>query len=94
MSLTDQLEAFFRAHPNEWHDGRRLAVHGGFYAYRTRCSDLRKKGLDIRNRQRKVTKLDGSHYVVSEYMFVAASLLDLVEGAADSAMDSTREASL
>jgi hypothetical protein len=65
MSLTERVAELFKAKPGVWIDGRTLAQHGGAYAWRSRVSDCRKRGLAIENRQRKV---DG--YVVSEYKLV------------------------
>jgi hypothetical protein len=81
VTLIDRLEQLFRQHPGEWIDGRVLAEHAGIYAWRSRCSDLRRKGLDIRNRQRRIRTATGS-CVVSEYAYVPATLIDLAEGAA------------
>jgi len=51
-----------------WVDGRVLASVGGYAAYRTRISDLRKAPwhLDVRNRYRHVNE-NGRKFVVSEY---------------------------
>lgn len=84
-TLNDKLAAFFRSHAGEWIDGMRLAGIAGSYAWRSRCSDLRKRGMTIENRQRRVQRrivLDGEEcpagsYVVSEYRFVPASLLEV-----------------
>lgn len=77
MTLNDRLEQFFRQHPGEWIDGKRLAEIAGGYGWRSRCSDLRtQRGLTIANRQRRMTKGDGSTYVISEYRLVPTSLLD------------------
>lgn len=65
MSLTDRLEAYLRQRSNQWIDGRELGTVAGAYAWRSRCADLRKRGLTIENRQRKV-----GHYKVSEYRLV------------------------
>ena len=54
MSLCDRLEQFFRARPDTWIDGRALAEVAGNYAWRTRASDLRKRGMQIDNRVRIV----------------------------------------
>jgi hypothetical protein len=71
LSLCDRLEAYLKARPNTWIDGRQLAVVAGSYGWRTRCSDLRlKRGLDIQNRIRRHVKPDGSYYTVSEYKLV------------------------
>lgn len=53
-TLNDKLAAFFHAHAGEWIDGMRLAGIAGGYAWRSRCSDLRKRGMTIENRQRRV----------------------------------------
>jgi len=71
-SLTDRLEAFFRAHPGIWVDGRRLAEVAGCYAWRSRVSDVRRRGLRIENRQRVVTGGDGRPVTVSEYRYQPA----------------------
>lgn len=52
QSYRDRLAAFFRDRPGEWVDGMRLAPIAGIYAWRSRCSDLRKLGMVIENRQR------------------------------------------
>lgn len=51
MSFNDRLERFLRARRGKWIDGIRLASVAGVYAWRSRCSDLRKRGLNIQNRQ-------------------------------------------
>jgi hypothetical protein len=48
----DRLEAYFKAHKYTWVDGLELATIGGAYAWRTRLSDLRKRGMVIENEQR------------------------------------------
>jgi len=72
-SLVAQLAAFFRAHPFEFIDGRVLASIAGFYAFRTRCSDLRRPPFNMRivNRQRRVTITSDTMttFTVSEYCF-------------------------
>lgn len=75
-TLTDRLEAFFRSRPNVWIDGMQLSKVAGQYAWRSRCSDLRKRGMTIENRQRRITKFLVAEnvwesYVKSEYRFVA-----------------------
>ena len=65
MSLNDQLERYFKARPNVWVDGMALAQVAGSYAWRSRCSDLRQRGLTIENRQRKVGRR-----VISEYRLI------------------------
>lgn len=78
VSLTDRLEAFFRQHPREWVDGKKLGEIAGGYAWRTRVSDLRKRGHVIENRVRRQSDCDRV-WKVSEYRYVppAQSLLDL-----------------
>ena len=71
MSLTDRLEAYFRERPNVWIDGRELATIAGAYAWRSRCADVRRRGHQIDNRQRRVKKSDGTSYVISEYRYTA-----------------------
>jgi hypothetical protein len=79
LTLTDKLEAYFKARPNQWVDGMLLGQIAGQYAWRSRASDLRKRGLTIENRQRRVRRPDGSHYVISEYRWVApVGQLDLL----------------
>lgn len=69
-TFCDRLEAIFKQRPNEWIDGRVLAQHGGAYAWRSRCADLRKRGHVIENRQRRVKRDDDTTYVISEYRMV------------------------
>jgi hypothetical protein len=71
-TFTDKLEAYFRARPGVWVNGMALAKVAGQYAWRSRCADVRRRGLDIQNRQRRVLKADGKRYTVSEYRFVPA----------------------
>lgn len=53
-SLNSQLEQFFRQHPDEWIDGRKLETIAGRYAWRTRVSDLRiLRDMTIENRLRR-----------------------------------------
>ena len=67
MSLAKALADYFAARPCQWIDGRILAGIGGAYAWRSRCSDLRKPrfGMTIENRQRKVGRV-----TISEYRYV------------------------
>jgi hypothetical protein len=44
LTLTDRLEALFRSRPCEWLDGRLLANTAGYAGWRTRVSDLRRRG--------------------------------------------------
>ena len=68
MTLNDRLAAYFTAHPNQWIDGMELARIAGSYAWRSRCADLRKRGMVIENRQR--TLPNGTKR--SDYRFVPA----------------------
>jgi hypothetical protein len=70
MSLTDKLAGFFAKREGQWIDGRELATVAGAYGWRSRCSDLRQRGLQIDNRQRRVRTANGT-VVISEYRFVA-----------------------
>jgi hypothetical protein len=69
MTLCDRLAAFLQARPGQWVDGERLAQVAGKYAWRSRCSDLRKAPyhLTIVNRQRRLVSSTGRTYKVSEY---------------------------
>jgi hypothetical protein len=49
-SACDRLAAYFKAQPNVWISGVDLARVGGLLAWRTRASDLRKRGMVIENR--------------------------------------------
>lgn len=71
-TLIARLAQHFAHHPGEWQDGRTLSVIGGCYAWRSRCSDLRRApyNMTIDNRQRRVAAPDGGTYVVSEYRFI------------------------
>jgi hypothetical protein len=64
-AYVDVLADYFRAHPHQWVDGLTLAGMAGAYAWRSRVSDCRRRGLTIQNRQRKV----GTR-TVSEYRLV------------------------
>ena len=71
-SMCARLARYLIAHRGEWVDGRELSKVGGYAAYRTRLSDLRKAPwfMDIANRYRHV-KEDGRKFVISEYKLVA-----------------------
>lgn len=69
MTLADKLEAHFRANPEMWLDGLELAQVAGVYAWRSRCSDLRKRGMRIDNKQIKLA----SGRVASLYRYVGPS---------------------
>jgi hypothetical protein len=59
-SLTDKLQACFLARPNTWIDGRELATIAGSYGWRTRVSNLRKRGFVVENRQRTLRDHEAS----------------------------------
>jgi hypothetical protein len=65
-TFCDRLEDYFKARPNAWIDGLELARVAGAYAWRSRCSDLRKRGMQIENRMRREGKR-----VISEYRWIA-----------------------
>ena len=74
MTLNDRLEQFFKARPNVWVDGHDLAQVAGFFAWRSRCSDLRRlRGMVIENEVTVVKKPNGTRYTVSRYRYVAPS---------------------
>lgn len=74
VSLCDRLAAHLKAHEGEWIDGLDLGTVAGSYAWRSRLAQLRFPpfNMDIRNRQRRFTRGDGSRFTVSEYMLVTA----------------------
>jgi len=49
QTLTDRLESYFKARPAAWIRAERLMEIAGNCAWRTRVSDLRKRGLTIEN---------------------------------------------
>ncbi len=72
MSLNDKLAAYFRERPHVWIDGMEIAKVAGHYAWRSRCSDLRRPKIfggqycmSILNRMRRT-----GDFVISEYMYV------------------------
>jgi hypothetical protein len=71
-TLIARLARHFANHPGRWIDGHTLSAIGGCYAWRSRCSDLRRAPYNMRieNRQRRVAAPDGGTYVVSEYRFL------------------------
>ena len=73
MTLTDRLERFFREHAGTWIDGKDLAGIAGTYAWRSRVSNVRERGLVIQNRQRRIKIGKDRHYVISEYKAEVAS---------------------
>ena len=85
-----RVAALFQSQPNVWIPGMKIAPIGGIYAWRTRISDCRNFpfSLDIRNRQRRVRRPDGSSYVISEYMAFMEEMKS-GEGATDGASTSS-----
>jgi hypothetical protein len=84
MTLTEKLAAYFQERPDTWIDGMELARVAGSYAWRSRCSDLRRApyGLVIENRVRYRHRVDCQPYAcacpkvkVSEYRMVSAKEL-------------------
>lgn len=70
MSLNDRMLALFKAHPNEWINGRTLAEVGGYAGWRNRLTDLRLiYGMTIKNRKRYVNVASGK-ITVSEYRYL------------------------
>ena len=73
QTLCDVLAAFFREHEGEWIDGMRLSSIAGSYAWRSRCSDLRKPPFLMRidNRMRRIenTAYAGRQVTMSEYRY-------------------------
>jgi hypothetical protein len=72
LTLVDRLARYFQARPNVWIDGRELGTVAGGYAWRTRCSDLRKAPyvMRIENRKQRVTKANGEKFTISDYRYV------------------------
>lgn len=70
-SFRDRLAEYFKSKPNVWIGIAILEDLGGRYAWRTRVSDCRTElGMDIENRQRRVTLHGNRTYMVSEYRYV------------------------
>lgn len=72
-SLTDKLEAFFRDRPLTWIDGKTLAQIAGGYAWRTRTSELRKRGMVIENRVTTRYTAGQTAFKASEYRYVPSA---------------------
>lgn len=72
QSFRDRVADYFKARPGVWIDGRAFESVGGRYAWRSRIADCRTElGMDIENRQRRVTQ-DGRTFKISEYRFLPA----------------------
>jgi hypothetical protein len=61
-SLNDSLERFFRANPNKWIDGKALAELFGGYGWRSRVSDVRRRGMTVENKQERRNGYTRSFY--------------------------------
>lgn len=71
QTFTDRLQAFFAARPNQLIDGLELARQGSAYAWRTRVSDLRKRGMQIENEIEYVRDAEGKVIrKISRYRYV------------------------
>jgi hypothetical protein len=68
-SACSRLAKALLAKRGDWIDGHELARIGGFFAFRTRLSELRDAPwhLDVRNQTRHVKGEDGRHFIISEY---------------------------
>lgn len=73
-TLCDRVAALLKAREGQWVDGRDIAAVGGYAAYRTRLSDLRRSpyAMQIDNRVRTVEVEPGRFVKISEYKFVPA----------------------
>lgn len=71
VTVTDRLQNYFQEREGLWLDGMEIARVAGCYGWRTRCSDLRKRGMAIENRQRRQTDSTGKRWTTSEYRYVA-----------------------
>jgi hypothetical protein len=81
-AFRDQVAAFLRANPNRWIPAVAFEAHGGRQAWRTRIAECRTQlGMAIDNRTRRVVRLDGTRYVLSEYRYVPAGQQSLLEEA-------------
>ncbi len=79
VTLCDRLARYFQARPNAWIDGRELGTVAGGYAWRTRCSDLRKAPYHMRieNRKQRMQKMNGEKFTISEYRYVPEGKMEI-----------------
>jgi hypothetical protein len=102
-SQNDKLAEFFKARPNVWIDGRKLAGVAGGYAWRTRVSNIRKPpyGMTIENRVRIVggsgrenPGKDAEKFKISEYRYVPreSSKLTVIHVEAEGSPETIRKA--
>jgi hypothetical protein len=62
-TLNDRMEAYFKAHPNEWVSFHQLAHIGGTGGWRTRVSQCRReRGMTIENKWREEGGFRVSYY--------------------------------
>lgn len=67
LSLCGRVAALFKAYPNQWLDGRQIAQVGGYAAWRTRVSDLRRAPFNMVI-ENETVRHEG--YTVSRYKYV------------------------
>lgn len=69
-SFTNHVADYFKARPLIWITAVALESVGGRQAWRTRVSNCRKDlGMDIRNRQQRMTDSEGKPWCLSEYCY-------------------------
>lgn len=68
-SLNDKLESFFRARPNKWVNATTLMTVAGSMGWRTRVSNIRKRGMVIQNHVESILR-DGKTFKTSYYRYV------------------------
>ena len=70
VTLCDRVATYLKQRPDVWVDGRELSHIGGYAAWRTRISDLRRApyGMQIENRVRTVETPQGKRKI-SEYVY-------------------------
>lgn len=72
MNFRDQVAAFLKANEGKWIPAVEFEAVGGRQAWRTRIADCRKQlGMQIDNRQTRMTAPDGVSWTLSEYRYVA-----------------------
>ncbi len=82
MTLTDQMAAYFRAHPHRWIHWDRLIAIGGRGGWRTRVSECRAElGMAIEKpRVRERRSPSGKKYRVVFYRYAPPrTLLEIAE---------------
>lgn len=77
LGCADRLEAYFKARPNVFIDGLELGrIGGGAYGWRSRLTDLRRRGMVIENEQRTY----GIGITRSLYRYVPAAPIAETQG--------------